>query len=256
MTSLSYMVRKDWGQHGTAMESQSGVIREWLGEGPYLFAVVDTQQVNAEDRPADLEFVEYVAPEVSPRRIFDISELARSEREGQVMNHAVVIVHPFDERELEAIRGAVVAGTVERLFVMLSSPRDRIRAWLDGVGAVNLHTGTALPAADPLMVAAAQMIVSHEYNGLASGRGKDAIVQLVRAFAAEGYPVDVDVWMRAYFAAGGSFRHSESVARLISEMASGTKHRVRQRYQGNIMAIIRDLVDDTDESADTAEFPM
>ncbi|GAB3137628.1 hypothetical protein GCM10027057_16770 [Marisediminicola antarctica] len=86
----------------------------------------------------------------------------------------------------------------------------------------------------------AESMIDEQYNGLSSGRGKDAVVQLVRAFAAEGYPVDVDVRLRAYFAAGGTFRHAESIGKLIRETNAGTKHRVKQRYRDNIVEILRD----------------
>jgi hypothetical protein len=95
---------------------------------------------------------------------------------------------------------------------------DVVRRWLDGQGALNLHTGEASPAPDPLMVAAAKMMVGEACNGLSSGHGKDSVVQLVRAFAAEGHRTEVDPSLRAYFAAGGSFRHAESVAKLVKEM--------------------------------------
>ena len=111
---------------------------------------------------------------------------------------------------------------------------------LDGRGAVNLHSGTTLDAPDPLLIAAAESMVDEEYNGLSSGRGKDAVVQLVRAFAAEGYPVEVDVWLRAYFDAGGTFRHAEEIAKLIGEMKKGTKHRVQTPYVANIVEVLRD----------------
>jgi hypothetical protein len=37
MTELGYMVREDWAQHGTTMIPQSAVIRDWLGDPPYIF---------------------------------------------------------------------------------------------------------------------------------------------------------------------------------------------------------------------------
>jgi hypothetical protein len=104
---------------------------------------------------------------------------------------------------------------------------------------VNLHTGAALAAPDPLLIAAAEAMIDEEYNGLSSGRGKDAVVQLVRAFGLEGFPVDVDTWLRAYFAAGGNFRHADEIAKLIGEMKNGTKHRVQPRYGDNIVEVLR-----------------
>ncbi|KZE94675.1 hypothetical protein AVP42_00602 [Agromyces sp. NDB4Y10] len=74
-------------------------------------------------------------------------------------------------------------------------------------------------------------------------------MQLVRAFAVEGYPVDVDVWLHAYFAAGGSFRHAESIEKLVTEMQAGTRHRVKPRYRDNIVEILRGRI------ASTADTP-
>jgi len=55
MTDLAYMVREDWAQQGTAMATSSARIRDWLGDGPYLFAVTDVRKFNRIDHSADLE---------------------------------------------------------------------------------------------------------------------------------------------------------------------------------------------------------
>jgi hypothetical protein len=240
MTKLAYMVREDWGQHGTAMVPQSAVIREWIGEPPYLFAVTDVKKFNNDDRGADVEAAEYIAPSKADRIVFNISELSRLEREDKGVAHAVVVLHPFEQRELEAIRRAVGSESNGKLFILVWSPYDMVRTWLDGLGALNLHTREAIPASDPLLLAAAEMIQNEDYNGLSSGRGKDAVVQLVRAFAVEGYPVDPAPWLRAYFAVGGSFHHAESIEKLVKEMKAGTRHRVKPRYRDNIVEIMRE----------------
>ena len=72
MTKLAYMVREDWGQHGTAMVPQSAGIREWIGETPYLFAVTDVKKFNHVDRGADVEAAEYIAPSKADRIVFNI----------------------------------------------------------------------------------------------------------------------------------------------------------------------------------------
>jgi hypothetical protein len=239
MAELAYMVREDWGQHGTAMVPQSAVIRDWIGEPPYLFAVSDVKKFNHDDRGADIEAAEFIAPEKADRIVFNISELGRLEREDRVIDHAIVVLHPFAQREIETIRRAVEAESIDKLFVLVWSPYDMVRTWLDGLGALNLHTNEAAPASDPLLIAAAEMIQNEDYNGLSSGRGKDAVVQLVRAFAAEGYPVEPDPWLRAYFAIGGSFHHAESLEKLVKEMKAGTRHRVKPRYRDNIVDVIR-----------------
>lgn len=242
MTELAYMVREDWGQHGTAMGPQSTVIREWIGEPPYLFAVTDVKKFIHDDRGADVEAAEYIAPDAASRRIFNISELPKLKREDRAIDQAIVVLHPYERRELETIRQAAEADSLTRLFVLIWSPRDIVRTWLDALGALNLHTAESVTSPDHLMVAACEMMTHEEYNGLSSGHGKDAVVQIVRAFAAEGYQVDVDVWLRAYFAAGGTFRHAESVEKLLKEMKAGTKHRVSPRYRDNIFEIIKERV--------------
>lgn len=236
------MVREDWGQNGTAMVSQSAVIRAWIGNAPYLFAVTDVAKFSPDDRDADFEAAGYIAPEAATRKVFNITELARLEREDKIIDHAIVVLHPYEQRELDVLRRAVEADSINRLFVLIWSPQDAVRPWLDGHGALDLHTGECTPAPDPLMVAAAEMMVREEYNGLSSGRGKDAVVQLVRAFAVEGYQPDVGSWLRAYFAAGGTFRHAESITKLVREVKAGTKHRVKPRYRDNIFEIIQKRV--------------
>lgn len=239
MTQLAYMVREDWAQHGTAMVPQSAAIRDWLGAAPYLFAVKDAAKFHS-DRSSDLETATFIAPDANARKVFSIGKLAGLSRQDKKLDHAIVILHPYEQCDLDVLAEAVKADTVSKVFVMIWSPRDVARNWLDGLGAINLHTGEALPAPDPTMVEAGKSMVNEEYNGLSSGYGKDAVVQLVRAFTAAGYPLEVDSWLRAYFAAGGTFRHGESVQKLIGEMAKGVKHRVKERYSTGIVDILRD----------------
>jgi hypothetical protein len=234
------MVREDWGQHGTAMIPQSALIRDWIGDPPYLFAVTDVKKFNHDDRGADVEAAEFIAPEKSDRIVFNIRELGSLERDDKVIDHAVVVLHPYEQRELETIRRAVEADSLGKLFVLIWSRYDMVRTWLDGLGALNLHTNKVIHASAPLLLAAAEMIQNEDYNGLSSGRGKDAVVQLVRALATEGHPVDPDTWLRAYFAVGGSFHHAESIEKLVKEMKAGTRHRVKPRYRDNIVEILRE----------------
>jgi hypothetical protein len=251
MTELAYMVRDDWAQHGTAMASQSAIIREWIGPPPYLFAVTDVKKFSHNDRGADVEAAEHIAPDKTERVVFNVSELAKFGRDDEVIDHAVLVLHPFEQPELETIRREVESDSISQLFILIWSRHDMVRTWLDGLGAVDLHTQESVSTDDPLLLAAAKMIKDEDYNGLSSGRGKDAVVQLVRAFAAEGYPVRPATWLRAYFAVGGSFRHAESIAKLVKEMEAGTKHRVTPRYRDNIVEILRNrLVADTEVTAE------
>lgn len=245
MTDLAYMVREDWGQHGTAMVPQSQVIRDWVGDAPYLFAVTDVKKFSRDDRGADLEAAEFIAPDLATRKIFNLADLHQLTDGDRVLEHAIIVLHPYERADLDALQQAVTAGRIHRVFVLIWSPSDVIHTWLDALGALNLHTQKALPVPDPLMLAAAKMMIDEEYNGLSSGRGKDAVVQLVRAFTANGFPLDADAWLRAYFAAGGSFRHAESIEKLVKEMKAGVKHRVKQRYIDNIFDMCKEHARDT-----------
>lgn len=235
------MIREDWAQHGTTMVPQSAVIRDWLGDAPYFFAVADAKKFHT-DRPADLETAAFIAPDASTRKVFSIRELIGLARQGKAFDHAIVILHPYEPGDLDALAGAVKHNLLGKVFIMIWSPRDAVRTWLDGLGALNLHTGETFAASDPVMVEAGKSMVAEEYkdNGLSSGHGKDAVVQLVRAFSTAGYPLDVDAWLRAYFAAGSTFSHGESVARLVGDMKKGVQHRVKTRYVSDIVAVLRD----------------
>lgn len=248
MTELAYMTRSDWGQDGTAMVPQSAVIREWIGGPPYLFAVTNIKDFSSGGKDADFDAANYIAPDPSARHAVNITQLGALSRNAPTTELAVVVLHPFEDRDLEALASAVSHGSFKRLFILIWSGHDVVHTWLDGLGALNLHSGQRIDSPDELTLAAAAMMVKEEYNGLSSGNGKDAVVQLVRAFAAEGYPVDDDAWVRAYFAAGGSFRHAASVAKLVKEMKAGTRHRVRDRYVANIVEVLRHRVEGTGAS--------
>ena len=239
MTELAYMVREDWAQHGTAMKSSSARIREWLGREPDVFAVTDVNKFNERGRDADLEFARYLSPGVDIPRACNLAELRDLRRDCQAGRLAVVAIHPYGQRDCDALRDVVESGALDRVVVMIWSPRDVVRAWLDGMGALDLHAGAARPACDPLLVRAAAMMVNEEYNGLSSGLGKASVVNLLRAFTRAGYPLDENLWLRAYFAAGGSFRHAESISKFVREMRSGVKHRTQERYRDDIVAILR-----------------
>lgn len=242
MTDLAYLVREDWAQQGTAMATSSARIRDLLGDGPYLFAVTDVRKFNRIDHSADLEAAEYIAPGDAQRHVVNIMDLTRFAEDDRAADVPVVVLHPFERRDCEVLRSMLDSGTLGHMFILIWSPRDVVRIWLDAHGAVNLHTGESLPAPDTLQVAAAELMVNEQYNGLSSGRGKDAVVQLLRPFTSSGYPLDEDAWLRAFFAAGGAFRHAESVAKFIREMKAGTKHRVRPRFRDDIIDILREKI--------------
>ncbi len=223
------------------MVSSSARIREWLGDGPLVFAVTDKRKFNGA-RSADHEAAEYILVGPTRPNVVEIADLMRLAHDDLLINVAIAVLHPFDQRDCEALSEMIRSEAASRVFVLIWSPQDIIRAWLDGHGAVDLHTGASLPAPDPLQVAAAKLMVDEQYNGLSSGRGKDAVVQLLRAFTDAGYPLDEDGWLRAFFAAGGAFRHADSVVKFVNEMKAGTKHRVTPRFRDDILDVLRERV--------------
>ena len=65
-------------------------------------------------------------------------------------------------------------------------------------------------------------------------------MQLLRVFTEAGYPLDVDTWLAAYFAAGGEFRHAEDIEKFIKEMQRGVRHRIQERYRADILSVLRE----------------
>jgi hypothetical protein len=244
MSELAYMVREDWGQRGTAMRQQSAVIRDWLGHPPYVFATANRTKYES-DNSADREFVTYVAHAATDRNVIDLSDLNELRRGDKTLTRPLIVLHPYEEQDCDLLREIVALESVARLFVIVWSPRDLVRTWLDGVGAVNLHTRSALGAPDVVQLEAAKCWVDEQYNGLSSGNGKDAVVQLLRLFSAAGYPLDADTWLRAFFAAGGKFDEATKVAKLIKEMQGGTQHRIKARYQPEILSVLRERAGET-----------
>lgn len=240
MTNLAFMTYSDWGQHGTAMDENSNRIRGWLGHGPITVAVSNPAKYRTGEDGADVDVVSRIAPEVDAASVVSFSHLSRqaSSSSGALR---VLAVHPFGESNLDALR-KFAAGLDEesRIFVLVWSRHYRVTTWLEANRALNLNTDATHDAPDPLLVLAAKSMVSREYSTLASGRGKDTVVQLLRAFAREGYPLDEQTWARAYFAAGGSFSHVESVVKFATEMREGVSHRTKPRYKDSIVEVLRE----------------
>jgi len=238
MTELAYMVGEDWGQDGTAMLQQSAVIRDWLGSPPYVFATTDQKKYES-DHSADREFMTYLAPDADERHVIDLVDLTELRDTDKTVTRPLIVLHPYKVRDCELLREIVTAEAVAKLFVIVWSPRDMVRTWLDGIGAINLHTGSALQGLDVVQLEAAKCWVREQYNGLSGGNGKTAVVELLRIFTAAGYPLDADTWLRAFFAAGGKFNEAANVAKLIREMQEGTRHRVKERYGPDILSVLR-----------------
>ena len=187
----------------------------------------------------------YVAHAATDRNVIDLSNLNGLRRGDKTLTRPLIVLHPYEEQDCDLLREIVALESVARLFVIVWSPRDLVRTWLDGVGAVNLHTRSALGAPDVVQLEAAKCWVDEQYNGLSSGNGKDAVVQLLRLFSAAGYPLDADTWLRAFFAAGGKFDEATKVAKLIKEMQGGTQHRIKARYQPEILSVLRERATET-----------
>lgn len=118
MTDLAYMVREDWARQGTAMLSSSARIRELLGAGPVIFAVTDTRKFNRA-HSADLEAAEYIVPGRAGHDVVNIADLTRLADDDRVANVAVVVLHPFGQRDNEALSEVVGSEALGRVFVMI-----------------------------------------------------------------------------------------------------------------------------------------
>ncbi len=66
-----------------------------------------------------------------------------------------------------------------------------------------------------------------------------------------GTPLSHESWLRAYFAVGGSFRHADSIAQLVTGLKAGKTYRVTKPYREGIVKILRDqLADDAQMTAE------
>lgn len=240
MTELAYMVREDWAQEGTAMEKQSERIRGWLGPQPYVVATGDLKQYGSHES-ADHEFVEYLTQGSNRQIVIEFSRLKEFREAGRRLNLPLVAVHPHEAGDCHVLQDVVQADSVGKLFVIVWHGDDMVRRWLDGFDAINLDPdATTGSAPDELQIAAGRCWVDEQYNGLGHGNGKSAVVQLLRAFTLDGYPLDADTWLRAFFAAGGSFGHAADLERLIKEMQRGVRHRIEPRYRDDIIEVLRE----------------
>jgi hypothetical protein len=118
-----------------------------------VFATADRKKYEGH-RSADREFVHYIAPTVAERRVIDLSSLGELRRTGKTLSHSLIVLHPYKQQDCELLREIVAAGSVERMFVIIWSPRDMVRDWLDGIGAVDVHNGAARAAPDAVQLEA------------------------------------------------------------------------------------------------------
>jgi len=59
--------------------------------------------------------------------------------------------------------------------------------------------------------------------------------------------MDVNMWLRAYFAAGGTLRRAKSTSKLVREIKAGTRNCTKPRCRENIVEILRDQLSEPAE---------
>lgn len=242
MTETGYMVREDWAQQGRAMHQSSETIRSWLRGSRTVYVVGKPEKFYDAVRDADRETAAYISRSQSPRPVMGLAHLSEIASRDDAAGLSIVALHPHGERDCETLRDLVEESRIGKVYVHVWARNDMARHWLEGLGAFDLHVGAPTGARDPLQVEACELMVNEEYNGLTSGNGKAAIIQILRSFASEGYALDTDESLRAYFAAGGSFRQAEVVKKFVREVREGTRHRVTQRFKPEIVSILRERV--------------
>jgi hypothetical protein len=242
MTEIAYMVREDWAQWGAAMKQSSDTIRSWLDASRPVWAVGKPEKFNDTVRSADRETAVYISRSQSPSPVVDFGRMADVASRQDAAHLAVVALHPYEHPDCDALQEVVDSGRLGKVYVQIWAHNDMVRHWLEGIGAIDLHRCAPADGPDPLQVAACQLIVKEEYNGLSTGNGKATVIQLLRSFELEGYAPDPERWLRAYFAAGGSFRHADTVRKFVSEVRDGKRHRVPQRFRPEVVRILSEQV--------------
>lgn len=242
MTKIAYMVREDWAQRGTAMQQSSDTIRSWLDGSRPVWVVSQPEKFNDRVRSADRETAVYISRSQTLGPVLDFGRVVDVASRHDASQIAIVALHPYEDQDCDALKEVVNSGEVGKLYVQIWARNDLVRHWLEGIGAIDLHRGAPVGAPDPLQVAACELIVNEEYNGLSTGNGKATVIQLLRSFELEGYVPDPETWLPAYFAAGGSFRHAATVRKLAGEVQQGKRHRVAQRFKPEIVSILRERV--------------
>lgn len=84
------------------MVPNSALIRDWLGAPPYLFAFTDTKKFTPDGRGANLEAADFIAPPRTERLVFNATDLAQIIEQDKTLDHAIVVLHPYKQRDLTA----------------------------------------------------------------------------------------------------------------------------------------------------------
>lgn len=184
---------------------------------PYVLSLSDP---NGLQNPSsvDIDFINYFALQNEAPPIVSISGFWKFAQQGEHFNGTLKVIQPCLQEDCEWLKELVDGDLVDRLFIVVRSPSNLVRIWLDGMGSLYLDKVSAHERPDVVPLAAARCKISEQYYGLSAGQGKDAVIQLIRAFADGGYDLEMDPWIQAFFAAGGEFRHAESFIKMISEM--------------------------------------
>ncbi|GIG34740.1 hypothetical protein [Cellulomonas pakistanensis] len=239
MEQLVYLNRWQWA-HRFQMEANSRPARSWLSERHHAVVVPDRGRL-ASDQDNDRVAMDFISASNTRIQVLEYSELRHLAPPPDL---PFVFVHPYSDDEQQATRDFLTDHRTVPALVMVWREQDLIRLWLESRAATNLLASESTASADPVALRAARTMVSEEYNGLASGRGKDTVIHALRALRDAGYSLDPDFWARAILAADGSFESARTVAQFAREITAGRRHRVaKERFRPNIVSIWRDMVE-------------
>lgn len=243
MTDLSYMIRSDWANFGIGIESNNQLVADRFDHKKVIVAVYNLEKFNSGEDDAACDVLEGVADcGLFVQDIVGTDHLMRSVERTNDSSHSILVVHPGGNDQYEAIRRMYDSGITSQVHVMTWYDHDSLRYWLDSQQALNVARGTTSKIADKLRLAATRKMVEHQYNLLSTGRGKDAVIQLLRACRQEGDELDESTWLRAFFEAGGNFREADTISRFVREIKSGKKHQTKPRYKSNILEILKNEI--------------
>ena len=188
------------------MVPQSAVIREWLGEPPYVFAASDPKRLH-KPNSATWSSSTMLQLRRTPSGLWGSREFENLHMKASGSTEHLRSCIPMSKTIPELLRELVDNDRVERLFWLSGRPR----IW-SGFGLREWGRAIWIPVGPPSTRSGAawgtKCMVDEQYNGLSTGNGKAAVVQLIRAFTDGGYPLEKEPWLRAFFAAGGEFRHT------------------------------------------------
>lgn len=237
MTELAYMVREDWAGDPPDPAAGSKRVADWLAGRRHLVGV-PRPPLGSDERPVDAAAIRWISPAETRTAVRETSCLTHDLPPGGT-TAPVLFIHPTPTGDCQTIVDLVRGGLVRSAFVLVWSPMDTIRLWLEAMGAAELSGKPTPDLPDAVLMCAARAVQDEEYDGLDIGRGKDAAVQAIRVLAAEGYPLDPELWGRALLRAGSSLRSAEVVMDYVKSMAAGHRYRTERRFRDDIARVWR-----------------